>query len=91
MPVAAIVFIIDPTQRSRPAKEILIALFGLTPAECRVAMLLADGKSATEIASTLGVTRNTLKSHVAKIYAKTGTSRQSQVARLLLKLPGNPI
>ncbi len=71
----------------RPAREVLFGLFGLTPAECRVAMLLTDGHAPRQIGQLLGVSRNTLKSQLASIYSKTGTSRQSQVVRLISRLP----
>jgi len=86
-PVGAIVFVSDSAQRVRPAHDTLRVLFGLTPAECRLAMLLADGHAPTEIAEMVGVSRNTLKSQLASIYRKTGTSRQAQLVRLLLQLP----
>ncbi len=85
-PVRAVLFITDPTQRVRPTSNILRALFRLTPAECRVAMLLADGYAPNEIANIVGVRKNTLKSHLASIYRKTGTARQSQLVRLLLQI-----
>jgi DNA-binding CsgD family transcriptional regulator/PAS domain-containing protein len=88
-PVRAIAFVSDPIQRMRPSQDVLRALFGLTPAECGVALLIADGNSPREIAQTLGVSANTLKSHIASIYAKTNTSRQSQLLRLLLRLPAD--
>jgi DNA-binding CsgD family transcriptional regulator len=50
-------------------------------------MLVADGLSPTIIAEMLGVSRNTLKSQLASIYQKTGTSREAQLVRLLLQLP----
>jgi DNA-binding CsgD family transcriptional regulator len=84
---AAVVFIVDPARRLRPASEILSGLYRLTPAECRVALLLSDGKSLSEIAQILGVSRNTLKTQVASVYSKTGTSRQSQLVRLLAQFP----
>jgi DNA-binding CsgD family transcriptional regulator len=86
-PVRAIVFVSDPARRVRPAPETLRILFGLTPAECRLAMLLADGHSPSAIGEKLGVSRNTLKSQLASIYRKTDTSRQAQLVRLLLQLP----
>ena len=92
--VRAIVFLNDPVQRVRPSHDTLRAMFDITPAECRVAMLLADGYAPREIAERLGVSRNTLKSQLASIYRKTGTSRQSQIVRLLLQLvvpPRGPI
>jgi DNA-binding CsgD family transcriptional regulator len=81
------VFVVDPEQKLRPKAAILSGLFGFTPAECRVALLLGDGRPLPEIGSILGVTRNTLKTQVASVYAKTGTSRQSQLARLLAQFP----
>jgi len=86
-PVHAIVFVTDPAQRARPQAETLRALFGLTRAESRLAMLLADGHSPRAIAEMVGVSRNTLKSQLASTYRKTGTSRQAQLVRLLLQLP----
>jgi DNA-binding CsgD family transcriptional regulator len=86
-PASAIVYIYDPVSRVRPAHEILCTAFRLTPAECRVALLLGDGKSTREISQVLGVTANTLKSQLASIYRKTGISRQSQLVRLLVRLP----
>jgi DNA-binding CsgD family transcriptional regulator len=84
---SAVVFVVDPSRRLRPVAEMLSGLFRLTPAECRVALLLGDGKSVAEIAQILGVTRNTLKTQIACVYSKTGTSRQSQLARLLAQFP----
>jgi DNA-binding CsgD family transcriptional regulator len=84
--VCAIALINDPEGRVRPAQDVLKMLFGLTSAECRVSLLLADGRPPVEIANLLGVTANTLKSHLSSIYSKTGTSRQSQLVRLIVPL-----
>lgn len=86
-PVRAIVFVSDPAQRVRPTCDTLRALYGLTPAEYRLAMLLADGYEPAAIAELVGVSRNTLKTQLASIYRKTDTSRQAQLVRLLLQLP----
>lgn len=89
--VRAIVYVQDPERRVRPAQEILRSAFRLTPAECRVTLLLGDGKSPREISHVLGVSSNTLKSHLASIYRKTNTSRQSQLVRLLMRLPASTV
>jgi len=86
-PVRAIVFVSDPAQKVRPTYDTVRALFELTPAEYRVATLLVDGHGPTAIAKMVGVSRNTVKSQLASIYRKTGTSRQAQLVRLLLHLP----
>lgn len=85
-PVCAMVVIIDPTQKVRPPHELLQTIYGMTPAECRVAMLLADGNSPKEIANMLAVGLSTVKTQLARIYGKTGTSRQSQAVRVLTQL-----
>ncbi|HEV3253639.1 MAG TPA: helix-turn-helix transcriptional regulator [Candidatus Acidoferrales bacterium] len=82
--VRAIVFVSDPAQRVRPARDTLHAMFGLTPAECRVALLLGDGHAPRQIASMVGVTRNTVRSQIKSVFSKTGVKRQSELVRLLL-------
>ena len=84
--VRAAVFITDPASRARPSGDALRSVFKLTGAECRLAMLLADGHAPPDISAMVGVTRNTLKSQLASIYRKTGTTRQSQLVRLLLQI-----
>lgn len=81
-----IVFLADASARLRPAPEMLHTLFGLSPAESRVALLLADGHSLAAISDLIGVTANTLKTQLASIYRKTGTSRQAQLVRILANL-----
>jgi DNA-binding CsgD family transcriptional regulator len=82
-----IVFITDPAQNHCPRYDALRAFFGLTAAEARVAILLGQGNSLRDISHSLGVSGNTVKSQVASIHGKTGTSRQSQLVRLLMSLP----
>jgi DNA-binding CsgD family transcriptional regulator len=84
--VRAVVFVNDPTRKVRLPLDVLRRLFSLSPAECRLALLLADGKAPPQIADIVGVSANTLKSQLASIYRKTGTSRQAQIARLVLQL-----
>lgn len=82
-PTRVIVFVSDRSQASRPASNILSSLFRLTPAEIRVALLLSDGHTPKEISDLIGVSVNTLKTQIRSIYRKTGTSRQSELVRLL--------
>ena len=90
-PVLAIAFVTDPSQRVRPASDVLRTLFGLTPAECRVALLLAEGHAPPDIAVLIGISTNTLKTQLASIYRKTGTSRQAQLVRTLSQLVIAPL
>jgi DNA-binding CsgD family transcriptional regulator len=69
----------------------LRTLFRLTPAECRVALLLGEGHAPPAIAELIGVSTNTLKTQLASIYRKTGTSRQGQLVRMLSQLAIAPL
>jgi DNA-binding CsgD family transcriptional regulator len=82
--IAAGAFINDPLRSQRPAREALHALFGLSPAECRVALLFVDGYSPRQISDILGVTNNTVRSQIRSIFSKTGVKRQAELIRLLL-------
>lgn len=86
--IAAVAFINDPTRRQRPAQQVLQVLYGLTPAECRVALLLSDGRSPREISQTIGVSFHTVRSQMKSIFARTGVRRQSELVRLLLNNSG---
>lgn len=77
-------FVIDPLQRPRPTTDILRAMFGLTAAECRVALLLGDGLSPREISQRVGISFNTVRSQIKNIFSKTNVKRQGQLVRLLV-------
>lgn len=89
--VSAVVFINDPLRCQRPTQALLQTVYGLTPAECRVALLLSDGHAPREIANTVGVTENTVRSQIKSIFSKTGVKRQGELIRLLLINSGTAI
>ncbi len=78
------VFIRDPENRSQASREMIQRLFGLTPAESSLALLLADGLSLDEAAAQLGVRKNTARAQLRAIFSKTGVTRQTALVRLLL-------
>ncbi len=70
--------------RGRRATETAALVEGLTERELEVAGLLALGLGNDEIAATLFVSRNTVKTHLKHIYEKLGArSRTEAVARCL--------
>lgn len=79
--------------RSAPAIDsgLLYAVFGLTPAECRIATLLAEGLSLKQIAQAQGTQHETVRKQLRSIYQKTATNRQPELIRLLLHLPHNAV
>lgn len=81
-PPLALVFIRDP-ERSTILSSQLCDMFGLTQTEAIVAADLAHGCSLAQIAEAHGVGLATVRSHLKKILAKTGTSRQAEVVALI--------
>ncbi len=70
------------TSRSRPGpfagNAAAQASLGLTGQEMRVLERLAAGQSNKEIARTLGLSPNTVKTHVANLFAKLEVGRRTQ-------------
>jgi len=56
---------------------------GLTPAERRVASLVAEGQTNREVAAALFLTEKTVASHLSHIYAKLGVRSRTELARQL--------
>lgn len=71
--------------------SLLYAVFGLSPAECRIATLLAEGLSLKEIAQVQGTQLDTVRKQLRSIFQKTDTNRQPELIRLLLHLPHNAV
>jgi DNA-binding CsgD family transcriptional regulator len=57
---------------------------GLTPAERRVADLVAQGRTNAEVASALFLTERTVASHLTHVYAKLGVRSRTELARKLV-------
>ncbi|KMO10524.1 helix-turn-helix transcriptional regulator [Methylobacterium platani] len=61
----------------------LRTLFGLTRAESQVGAALARGSCLADLAAELGISVTTARTHVARIFLKTGTRQQSQLVALV--------
>jgi DNA-binding CsgD family transcriptional regulator len=82
---AVSVLIVDSEARPKLDPAILRELFSLTPAEARVTAKLGGGWSAEEIAEELGVSLETIRTHIRRILSKTATARQGQLISLVLR------
>lgn len=80
-----------PASASPIDGSLLYAVFGLSPAESRIARLLAEGLTLKEIAEAQGTQHDTVRKQLRSIYQKTATNRQPDLVRLLLHLPHNAI
>lgn len=70
--------------------EAAIQSLGLSPREVEILAALASGQSNKELARKFGISPNTVKTHVTRIYDKLGVQRRVQAieqARLLALIP----
>jgi DNA-binding CsgD family transcriptional regulator/GAF domain-containing protein len=80
-----LVFVSDPESEPRAPDETLRALYNLTLAEARLTGLLLKGRSVKEAAEELQVTLNTARTHLKRVFSKTGTRRQAELIRVCLQ------
>jgi DNA-binding CsgD family transcriptional regulator len=59
---------------------------GLSPREREILALLAEGLSNKELARSLSVSENTVKTHLANLYAKLGVGRRTQALAVAQRL-----
>ena len=85
---AAIVFVTDPDRTAAPARDHVRDLFGLTQAEAALAVELIEGDGLQAIATRLGVTRETARTHLRHIFDKTGIRSQAELVRVIVASTG---
>jgi DNA-binding CsgD family transcriptional regulator len=80
------IFVADPERAPLPSAVQIQKQFGLTSAEARVALEIVLAESVSAVAVRLGVGVGTVKTHLVRVFSKTGTRRQSELARLLFAI-----
>jgi DNA-binding CsgD family transcriptional regulator len=60
--------------------------YGLTLAEARVALHAASGQSVADVCALLKISPNTVKTHLRRVYAKTGIHRQAELSSIVASL-----
>ncbi|WP_296743309.1 LuxR C-terminal-related transcriptional regulator [Mesorhizobium sp.] len=87
---AAAVFIRKAALDLPSPPETLARQFNLTPAELRVLFAVIEIGGVPEVAPVLGISEQTVKTHLHRIFAKTGTKRQADLVRLVASYSGRP-
>lgn len=76
----------DPDRSIQAASEALKVVFGLSPTETRIAAMIADGKTLQDAAKSIGHAINTSRYMLKRVFRKTATSSQSELAALVGKI-----
>ena len=84
---AVLVLVVDPSSRPRFDAGLVGSVLGLSAAESQVAVMLAQGRTAGDIAEATGRRTSTVKVLMRRAYRKLGISRQAELVRRLLSLP----
>lgn len=83
--VVACVLVSDPDRAVEPAVELVRSLHDLTRAESDLVAQLARGHTLEEASRARGVSINTTRSHLKRVFQKTGTNRQGELVQLVLR------
>jgi DNA-binding CsgD family transcriptional regulator/PAS domain-containing protein len=81
---AAVIFVQDPVAEKSLSGEGFAQLYGLSASELRVVLAMLPGLGAHEAAEVLGIGETTVKTHLHRIHAKTGTSKQTELMHLFM-------
>ena len=57
--------------------------YNLTPTELRVLLAIVDVGGVPEVAQNLGVADTTIKTHLSRLFEKTGAGRQADLVKLV--------
>lgn len=83
----SVIAVVTSAQPGEPADPALVRdLFGLTLAEARIAALVGAGLAPRNASQALGISEETARTTLKRVFAKVGVSRQSELSALLARL-----
>lgn len=79
----AALFIRKATLEAASPSGVIGATYNLTPTELRVLLAIVDVGGVPEVAASLGVAATTIKTHLSRLFEKTGVARQADLVKLV--------
>ncbi|MEX2352678.1 MAG: response regulator [Gammaproteobacteria bacterium] len=71
----SVLFIFDTARNTERIEDVIRTMYKLSPTEARIAARLVYNPYLTEISATMGITYNTARTHLKRIYQKTDTKK----------------
>lgn len=87
---AAALFIHKAALDSPSPPQVIAKAYRLTPTELRVLLAVVEIGGVPEVAEALGIAETTVKTHLGRLYEKTGAVRQADLVKLVAGY-ANPI
>ena len=82
---AATVFVHKASLSAPSPPEVIAKSYNLTATELRVLLSIVEVGGVPELAKVLGVAESTIKTHLKRLYAKTGARRQADLVKIVGK------
>jgi DNA-binding CsgD family transcriptional regulator len=79
---AAALFVQKAALATNFPPEVIARTYRLTPMELRVLLAIVEVGGAPQVAETLGIGEGTVKTHLKRLYEKTGARRQADLVKL---------
>jgi DNA-binding CsgD family transcriptional regulator len=76
-------FVCKAAMQGPPVPEVIGKLYSLTPTELRVLLAIVEVGGIPEVASAFGVADSTIRTHVGRLFDKTGVGRQADLVKLV--------
>ena len=81
--VVAALFVRKAELEAEPSSEVIGKTYKLTPTELRVLRAIVNVGGVRQVAGNLGVSDTTVKTHLGRLFEKTGVSRQADLVKLV--------
>lgn len=79
----AALFVCKAALEAPPIPEVIRRTYKLTPTELRVLLAIVEVGGAPEVADALGIAVTTVKTHLGRLYEKTGVDRHADLVKLV--------
>ena len=79
----AALFVRKAELEAEPSSEVIGRTYKLTPTELRVLRAIVNVGGVRQVAGNLGVADTTVKTHLGRLFEKTGVSRQADLVKLV--------
>jgi len=79
----AAVFVHKAALDAPSPQEVIGRHYKLTPTELRVLLAIVEVGGVPEVAETLGIAESTVRTHLLRLFAKSGAKRQADLVKLV--------